>query len=91
MEFQTDQTIEDREESSFTFTYLPENKEDVEEFSFVTSTGITKKGIILDQSGTHTDTSFCTGCAQSPDHPIDIEISWITVEGEEFDKAITLN
>ncbi|WP_042360488.1 hypothetical protein [Geomicrobium sp. JCM 19055] len=91
VEFEADQTVEAEETSSITFTYLPNNPEDVDTFGFVSSTGITKLGIPLDQNGMHTDNSGCRGCAQTVDNPIDIDMTWVTVDGEEFEKSITLN
>ncbi|MBM7631074.1 hypothetical protein [Geomicrobium sediminis] len=83
--------FEAEETSSITFTYLPSNPEDIDTFGFVSSTGITKLGIPLDQNGMHTDNSGCRGCAQTVDNPIDIDMTWVTVDGEEFEKSITLN
>ncbi|MBM7633057.1 hypothetical protein [Geomicrobium sediminis] len=90
MEFQADQTVDAEETSTITFKYL-EDPEEVEEFSFDSNTGVTVSGASLHGSETFTSGSECSRCMQTPDQPIEVDIHWLTVEGEEFEESFTLD
>ncbi|GAK08288.1 hypothetical protein [Geomicrobium sp. JCM 19038] len=88
--FHADQTVDAEETSTITLTYL-EDPEDVVEFSFDSSTGSAVHGASLHGSGTFTSGSECSGCMQTPDQPIEVDIRWLTAEGDEFEESFTLD
>ncbi|EZH65734.1 hypothetical protein DH09_12870 [Bacillaceae bacterium JMAK1] len=89
VEFQADQTVDAEETSTITFKYL-EDPEEVEEFSFDSSTGVAVSGASLHGSETFTSESECSGCMQTPDQPIEVTIRWLTIEGDEFEESFIL-